>query len=414
LYRGLRVIGTRYSPKSYDLRDFLARNQVEYKWIDAEGANHDEDTRKLLTSLGDKLRSLPLAVFQDGEAISEPAMAQMAAKLNLNTTARLEHYDLMIVGGGPAGLAAAVYGASEGLRTVVAEREAHGGQAGSSSKIENYLGFPGGLSGQELTVRAVAQAKKFSAELLAPLEAASLRVQPPHKIVTFTNGAEISCGALIVASGLQWRKLDVPGLDRLQGAGVYYGGGLTEATTCKDEDIFIIGGANSAGQAAMHFSRYARQVIMLVRGKSLSATMSQYLIDQIAKTPNIRVETRSQVVEAFGERHLESLSVRCDSTGNVERVPAAALFIFIGAEPKTAWLGEAVARDERGFILTGSQIPKDLVQKNFERPPALLESSVPGIFAVGDVRQGSVKRVASSVGEGSIAVQFVHDYLSKS
>lgn len=413
-YRGLRVVGTRYSPKSYDLRDFLARSQVQYRWIDADAASSDEDTKRLLASLGDKLRSLPLAVFEDGEIVSEPTMAQMAEKLSLNTTARLQHYDLMIVGGGPSGLAAAVYGASEGLHTVLVEREAPGGQAGSSSRIENYLGFPGGLSGQELTARAVAQARKFAAELLSPLEATSLRIQPPHKVVTFTNGAEISCGALIVASGLQWRKLDVPGLDRLQGAGVYYGGGLTEASTCKDEEVFIVGGANSAGQAAMHFSRFARQVIMLVRGKSLSATMSQYLIDQISKTPNIRVETRSQVVEAHGADHLEELSVRCDTTGNVDSVQAAALFIFIGAEPKTAWLGECVARDERGFLLTGSQIPKELVQQNFERPPMLLESSIPGIFAVGDVRHGSVKRVASGVGEGSIAVQFVHQYLSQS
>jgi thioredoxin reductase (NADPH) len=413
-YRGLRVVGTRYSPKSYDLRDFLARSQVQYRWIDADAGDHDEDTKRFLASLGDKLRSLPLAVFEDGETIAEPTMAQMAEKLNLNTTAKLQHYDLMIVGGGPAGLAAAVYGASEGLHTLLVEREAPGGQAGSSSRIENYLGFPGGLSGQELTARAVAQARKFAAELLSPLEATGLRIQSPHKVVTFTNGAEISCGALIVASGLQWRKLDVPGLDRLQGAGVYYGGGLTEAATCKDEDVFIVGGANSAGQAAMYFSRFARQVIMLVRGKSLAATMSQYLIDQISKTANILVETCSQVVEAHGEEHLEELSVRCDTTGNVDRVRAAALFIFIGAEPKTAWLGECVARDERGFLLTGLQIPKELVQQNFDRPPMLLESSIPGIFAVGDVRHGSVKRVASGVGEGSIAVQFVHQYLSKS
>ena len=321
---------------------------------------------------------------------------------------------IAVVGGGPAGLASAVYGASEGLHTVVIEREAPGGQAGSSSRIENYLGFPGGVSGKELAARAVTQAKKFEAEILSPLEATSLRVQTPYKIVTFTNGTEISCGALIIASGLQWRKLDLPGLDRLQGAGVYYGGGLTEASTCKNEDVFIVGGANSAGQAAMHFSGYARQVVMLVRGKSLAATMSQYLIDQIAKTENIRVETCSEVTEAHGAEHLEELSIMCHTTGNVDRVPAAALFIFIGAAPETSWLGDAVARDERGFILTGSQIPKDLLQKNFDRPPALLESSVPGIYAVGDVRQGSMKRVASSVGEGSIAVQFVHQYLSKS
>jgi thioredoxin reductase (NADPH) len=412
-YQGLRIVGTRYSPKSYDLRDFLARNQVPYKWVDAENPDGSEEVKKLLDSLGDKVRNLPVAVFQNGESISEPSTAEIAEQMNLNTKARLEHYDLLIVGGGPAGLAAAVYGASEGLKTVVVERDAPGGQAGSSSRIENYLGFPGGLSGQELTVRAVAQARKFEAELLIPQEVMKVRVEAPFKIVTLASGAEISCDALVVASGLQWRKLDVPGLERLQGAGVYYGGGLTEASTCKDEDVFIVGGANSAGQAAMYFSRYARRVIMLVRGKSLSATMSQYLIDQIKKTPNIHIEFCTQVMEAFGEQHLEEISIFCEASGQADRVKATALFIFIGAEPKTSWLGDCVSRDERGYVLTGSQIPKDLAGRNFERPPMLLEASVPGVFAVGDVRHGSVKRVASGVGEGSIAVQFVHQYLNR-
>ena len=412
-YHGLRIIGTRYSPKSYELRDFLGRNQVPYKLIDPEATGADEWTKKLLESLGDRLRNLPIAVFEDGSTISEPTTIQIAEHLNLNTKAKLDHYDLMIVGGGPAGLAAAVYGASEGLKTVVVERDAPGGQAGSSSRIENYLGFPGGLSGQELTVRAVAQARKFEAELLVPQEATRLRIQEPFKIVTLANGSEISCDALVIAAGVQWRRLDVPGLDRLQGAGVYYGGGLTEAPTCKDEVVHIIGGANSAGQAAMNFSRYASQVIMLVRAKTLGATMSQYLIDQIKKQPNIHVEYCTQVLEAHGEDHLEELSLHCEASGDDNRVPATSLFIFIGAEPKTAWLSEDVLRDERGFILTGPQLPKDLVNRNFDRPPMLLETSVPGIFAVGDVRHGSVKRVASGVGEGSIAVQFVHQYLNR-
>jgi thioredoxin reductase (NADPH) len=412
-YQGLRIVGTRYSPKSYDLRDFLARNQVPYKWIDAENPDGNEEIKKLLEGLGDKVRNLPVAIFENGESVAEPTTADMAEHMNLNTKAKLDHYDLLIVGGGPAGLAAAVYGASEGLKTVVVERDAPGGQAGSSSRIENYLGFPGGLSGRELTVRAVAQARKFEAELLIPQEVTQLRVEAPFKIVTLSNGAEVSCDALVIASGLQWRRLDLPGLERLQGAGIYYGGGLTEAATCKDEDVFIVGGANSAGQAAMYFARYARQVIMLVRGKTLSATMSRYLIDQIQKTPSIHVEYCTQVREAFGEEHLEALSLYCEASGATERVPATALFIFIGAEPKTSWLGDTVSRDDRGYVLTGAQIPRELSTRNFDRPPMLLEASVPGVFAVGDVRHGSVKRVASSVGEGSIAVQFVHQYLNR-
>jgi thioredoxin reductase (NADPH) len=412
-YRGLQIVGTRYSPKSYEMRDFLGRNQMQYRWIDAEAQDHDKDTQQLLDSLGEALRTLPVAIFENGDVIAEPSNTQLAERLNLNVNARLERYDLIIVGGGPAGLAAAVYGASEGLKTVVVEREAPGGQAGSSSRIENYLGFPGGVSGQDLTSRAVMQARKFEAELLIPQEATHLRVEQPFKIVTLSNGAELSCDALVIAAGVQWRRLDLPGLEKLQGAGVYYGGGLTEAPTCKNERVFIVGGANSAGQAAMHFARYADEVIMLVRAKSLAATMSHYLIDQIQQQPNIHVEYCTQVVEAHGEFHLEELSLFCEATGNTERVPATSLFIFIGAEPKTAWLGDTVARDDYGFILTGPQIPKSLVTKNFDRAPMLLETSAPGVFAVGDVRFGSVKRVASGVGEGSIAVQFVHQYLNR-
>lgn len=412
-FQGLQIVGTRYGPKSYELRDFLGRNQVQYKWIDAEATDNDSGTKNLIASLGEKLRSLPVAIFENGESVAEPSTTELAERLNLNTKPKLEHYDLLIVGGGPAGLAAAVYGASEGLKTVVVEREAPGGQAGSSSRIENYLGFPGGISGQELTVRAVAQAKKFTAELLIPQEATHLRVEHPFKVVTLSNGAELSCDALLIAAGVQWRRLDIPGLEALQGAGVYYGGGLSEAPTCKGEKVFIIGGANSAGQAAMHFSRFASEVIMLVRGKSLAATMSQYLIDQIQRQPNIHVEYGTQVVEAHGEEHLQELSIRCSVSGKTERVPATSLFIFIGAEPKTEWLGNSVLRDDQGFILTGPNLPKETVTKNFDRSPMLLEASAPGVFAVGDVRFGSIKRVASGVGEGSIAVQFVHQYLHR-
>jgi thioredoxin reductase (NADPH) len=412
-YQGLQIVGTRYSPKSYEIRDFLGRNQMPYRWIDAEAKDNDKATLQTLESLGDKLRKLPVAVFEDGESVCEPSNAQLAEHLNLNVNARLEHYDLIIVGGGPAGLAAAVYGASEGLKTVVIEREAPGGQAGSSSRIENYLGFPGGVSGQELTSRAVMQARKFEAELLIPQEATKLRIEQPFKIVTLASGAELSCEALVIAAGVQWRRLELPGLEKLQGAGVYYGGGLTEAPTCKGETVFIVGGANSAGQAAMHFARYADSVVLLVRGKSLDATMSRYLIDQIEQQTNIHVERCTRVVEAHGNEQLEELSLFCEASGKTERVPATSLFIFIGAEPKTAWLEDTVARDDHGFILTGPLVPKELVTRNFDRPPMLLETSAPGVFAVGDVRLGSVKRVASGVGEGSIAVQFVHQYLNR-
>jgi thioredoxin reductase (NADPH) len=413
-YEGLRILGTRYSRRSYELRDFLARNLVPYRWVDIEAGELEKPVQRLKSSLGDDWFKEPIALFENGEHLLDVTTGQIAERIRMSGKARLDHYDLLIIGAGPAGLAAAVYGASEGLRTLMVEREAPGGQAGCSSRIENYLGFQNGISGTDLTRNAIVQAKRFDAELLVPHEAVGLRVEPPYKVVTLDTGAELSCDALLIASGVQWRKLDIPGVDRLQGAGVYYGGGLTEASTCKDEDVFIVGGANSAGQAAMHFSRFARRVVMLVRGKSLSASMSQYLIDQIQKTSNITVQFGSQVVEAHGETHLESISVRCEG-GGIERVPANALFIFIGAEPRTDWLDEQVARDEKGFILTGSRIPKDQISRGMmDRDPTLLETNVPGVFAVGDVRAGSVKRVASGVGEGSIAVQFIHQYLNRS
>jgi thioredoxin reductase (NADPH) len=324
-------------------------------------------------------------------------------------------YDLVIVGGGPAGLAAGVYGASEGLRTVIVESQAPGGQAGLSSRIENYLGFPSGLSGSDLARRAVTQARRFGVEILAPQEAVGLRMEGPYRLVKLADGNEISCHALLIATGVQWRNLDVPGMERLQGAGVYYGAGPAEAISCKDEDVYVVGGANSAGQAAMHFSKYARRVVMLVRGDSLASSMSQYLIDQIKQTSNIHVEFRTRIVEVHGKDRLEAISIRCGDSGQVEQAPASALYIFIGAVPRTEWLAGLVERDENGFILSGS----DLV-RNGQRPkgwtlgrdPGLLETNVPGVFVVGDVRRGSVKRVASGVGEGSIAVQFVHQYLA--
>ncbi len=415
-FEGVRVLGTRWSAKSYDVRNFLARNQVPYQWLDADAAEREPDVKRLIESLKNEDLKLPTVFFADGSRLPEPNSHQIAEKLGLRTRAGLEFYDLAILGGGPAGLAAAVYGASEGLKTVMVEREAPGGQAGLSSRIENYLGFPSGLSGADLARRAVAQARRFGVEIVSPQEATGVRIEGPYRYVQLSDGNRLSCHALLLAMGVQWRKLDVPGLERLQGAGVYYGGGTTEAISCRDEDVYIIGGANSAGQAAMFFSKYAQRVVMLVRGDSLAATMSQYLIDQIKDTPNIHVEYRTQVVEVHGDDHLETISIKCDQTGDVSRVPAAALFIFIGAEPRTAWLDGTVERDSRGFVLTGPDLMREGKRPkgwSLERDPGLLETNVPGIFAVGDVRHGSIKRVASGVGEGSIAIQFVHQYLSK-
>jgi len=415
-FEGIRVLGTRWSPKCYELRDFLARNHVPYQWIDVELSANDVETKQLLDVLGPEAANLPVVLFPDGTKLLESIPAQVAQKVGLRTRAQTDFYDLAIVGGGPAGLAAAVYGASEGLHTVMVEREAPGGQAGMSSRIENYLGFPTGLSGGDLARRAVVQAKRFGVEIIAPQEVTGVRVEGPYRILKMADGSEVSCHALMIASGVQWRRLEAPGVDRLQGAGVYYGGGATEALSCKGEIVYVVGGANSAGQAAMNFSKYADRVIILVRGSSLSSTMSQYLIDQIQKTPNIQVWTHASVAEVHGNSHLEEISVLCSDTNKVERVPASAVFIFIGALPRTEWLGDLVERDDRGFILTGPDLIHDGARPkgwNLDRDPFLLETNIPGIFAVGDVRHGSVKRVASGVGEGSVAVQFIHQYLSK-
>lgn len=415
-FEGIRVLGTRWAPRCYELRDFLARNHVPYQWIDAEVSSNDPETRQLLDALGPESANLPVVLFPDGTRLLEGAPAEIAQKVGLRTHAQTSFYDLAIVGGGPAGLAAAVYGASEGLHTVIVEREAPGGQAGMSSRIENYLGFPTGLSGGDLARRAVTQAQRFGVEILSPQEVVGVRTEGSYRILKLADGNEISCHALMIASGVQWRRLEAPGIDRLQGAGVYYGGGATEALSCKGEIVYVVGGANSAGQAAMNFARYAKRVVILVRGESLASSMSQYLIDQIQQMPNIQLWTHASVAEAHGETHLEEISVLCSDTNRIERVPANAMFIFIGALPRTEWLADLVQRDERGFILTGPDLLWDGQRPkgwNLERDPFLLETNVPGIFAVGDVRHGSVKRVASGVGEGSVAVQFIHQYLSK-
>ncbi len=412
-FDGIRLIGNRWSPHSHEAKDFLARNQVPYQWMDIESS---EEAQQLVAYANCDQLHLPLVLFADGSNLMQPTNMQIAEKIGLQTQAEKPFYDLIIVGGGPAGLAAAVYGASEGLRTVLIEREAPGGQAGTSSRIENYLGFPRGLSGGDLARRAVTQAKRFGVEILSPQEVQGFRVQDQYRFVQFADGTEVSCHALILALGVSWRRLDLPGLDHLTGAGVYYGAAQTEAMSCQGEEVYIIGGANSAGQAAMYFSRYAHKVTMLVRSDSLAKSMSQYLIDQIAETPNITVQTHSSVLEAKGETSLEAITIQNTLSGETQTVPATSLFIFIGAVPRTDWLDGAIQRDERGFILTGPEIPLNegrIKGWTLPRDPYLLETNVPGVFAVGDVRHGSVKRVASGVGEGSICVQFVHQYLSK-
>lgn len=412
-FEGIRVVGNRWSPLSHQVKDFLARNQIPYQWLDIE---LEPEAAKLVEyAEGDGRQQLPLVLFPDGSRLVQPPNLEIAEKVGLRTQAEQPFYDLAIIGGGPAGLAAAVYGASEGLSTVMIEREAPGGQAGSSSRIENYLGFPVGLSGADLARRAVTQARRFGVEILSPQAVTGVRIADPYRILQLADGSEISCHALLVATGVSYRKLEVPGMNALCGAGVYYGAAMTEAIACQGETVYVVGGANSAGQAAMHFSKYAAEVVMLVRSP-LSKSMSRYLIEQIEGTPNIRVCQGCVVEEVKGTTNLEALVIKELNTGKLETVNATSLFIFIGAMPQTDWLSGTVERDERGFILTGPDVIRDGKPPkgwNLDRSPFLLETSVPGIFAAGDVRYNSVKRVASGVGEGAIAVQFVHRYLSK-
>jgi thioredoxin reductase (NADPH) len=415
-YSGMRVLGTRWSPSSHQLKDFLGRNQVPYQWTDVEAAAPDKEVQDLIPGVDLKSATLPIVVLPGGEVLSNPPVDELAARIGLRTRAETDFYDFVIVGGGPAGLAAAVYGASEGLKTLLVERSAPGGQAGMSSRIENYLGFPSGLTGADLARRAFTQARRFGAEILSPQEAVGFRVDGPYRFVKLRDGSEISCHALLVASGLSWRRLDVPGIEPLQEAGVYYGAAMTEAQMCAGEDVYVVGGANSAGQAAVYFSQFAGSVTILVRSDSLQKGMSQYLIDQIAQIDNIRVETNSEVVEAHGNGHLEAITIADREAGETKRVETPALFIFIGAVPCTAWLRGKLPMDERGYLLTGSWLPKegDRVKGwKEERDPFIFESVIPGVFAAGDTRFSSIKRVASAVGEGSITVQMVHQYLAK-
>lgn len=404
----IRVIGHRWAKDTHITKDFLGRNRIPFAWLDID---HGRKATELLASLDMPGATLPLVVMSDGTVLQDPTIDELAEHLGMHTHADATYYDLAIVGGGPAGLAAAVYGASEGLSTVMIEAEAPGGQAGTSSRIENYLGFPDGISGGDLAERALAQARRLGAEVLTPLAVTAMSVKEHYKTLALSDGTELTARAVIVATGVTYRALSAPGLDRLNGAGVYYGAATTEAEAAKGEVVYTVGSANSAGQGAMYFSKFAAKVNMLVRGESLAAHMSQYLIDQIAAAPNIEVLTGTHVAEANGDTHLQSLTLETTDREQT-RVPASFLFVFIGAEPRHGWLPAGVACDEHGYVFTGLDAVGE--QWPLERDPLHLETSVPGVFAAGDVRHGSIRRVAGGVGEGSTCVQLVHRYLAES
>ncbi|NIO33155.1 MAG: FAD-dependent oxidoreductase [Gemmatimonadetes bacterium] len=410
-FEGIRLVGNQWAPAVHRVKDFLARNNIPYLWLDPE---QSEEALQLIEASGKKME-LPCLFFPDGSMLEKPENREIAQRVGLQTTADRPFYDLVVVGAGPAGLAAAVYGASEGLRTIVVEKQAPGGQAGMSSRIENYLGFPKGLSGGELARRAVSQARRFGVEILTAQEVVALKADGPLRTLRLGDGSELCCRALLIATGVSYRQLQAEGIEKLTGAGVYYGASMSEGESVRGKDVYIVGGANSAGQAAMYFSRFAETVTMLVRRDSLSTTMSQYLLDQIAATDNIRVWTNANVHAAVGSERLEKLCIARDGGQSIETVEASALFIFIGAIPHTDWLGDTVARDPHGFILSGPEALANGATAPFAplaRNPFLLETSLPGVFVAGDVRHGSVKRVASAVGEGSMAVMYVHRYLS--
>jgi thioredoxin reductase (NADPH) len=408
-----QVVGHRWSARSFEVRDFLARNSVPYRWLTTD----DPEGKRLLMAAGVDVTSIPLVVTPDSDYLVDPSVGELAARVGLSTTPSTDFYDVIIVGGGPAGLGAAVYAASEGLRTVLVERQATGGQAGQSSRIENYLGFPDGVTGSQLTDRARRQAHKFGAEVLTTRDVVGLDVRPSSRAVRFEDGGEVVGHAVLLATGIAYRRLDVPGAEALTGRGLFYGSAVTEASACAGDDIFIVGGANSAGQAAVFLARHARRVTLLVRADTLEKSMSYYLIRQIDEIPNIHVRLTTEVVALHGDDHLEQVTLCSRVTGERETVPAGYLFVFIGAAPRTEWLEGVLERDARGFVLTGPDLrgsgerPRP---RGFDRDPYFLEASVPGVFAAGDVRANSVKRVASAVGEGAMAIQLVHSYLERS
>jgi len=411
-FEGIRVVGHPWSARGHAIKDYLARNQIPYRWLDVET---DPEAIALAASAGVDAVHEPLVVLADGSHLVGPSNAEIAERVGMRQHAALPYYDLVIAGGGPAGLAAAVYGASEGLRTLLVEREAPGGQAGTTSRIENYLGFPSGLTGADLARRALAQATRLGAEVLTPQAVASLVIDDRYRVLTLADGAQVSCQALLVATGVEYRTLDLPDADRLAGAGIYYGAATTEAAFYRGQQVAVVGGGNSAGQAAVYLARFAEHVTVLVRGGSLGAGMSAYLVDQIAETTNISVRLHASVTAVRGDQALGSIEVEDSEAGTRDVLPIAAMFVFIGQAPRTDWLSGIVERDQAGFVVTGPALTRsgDRVPGwPLAREPFMLETSVPGIFCAGDVRSRSVKRIASAVGEGSMAVQFVHQHLA--
>ena len=412
-FQGIRLVGYQYSPKSHEVKDFLSGNLIPYQWLDYQ---EEEKGRELIGLAELEAKDLPVVFFEDGSFVKQPTMAQIGEKIGLRSKAAETMYDVVIIGAGPAGMAAAVYGGSEGLKTLLIEKHAPGGQAGTSSRIENYLGFPKGLSGAELTQRAITQAKRFGIEFLSPQTVVDVETQDNYKIVKLEDGGQINTKAVIITTGVQYRKLEAAGINDFTGAGVYYGAATTEAQACRNKDVYIVGGGNSAGQAAMYLSNFAKNVFIVIRKPDLSTSMSQYLIDQLDGTENIHLVPRSVIKEAHGAEYLECVTVENMDTGEAEKKPAGALLIFIGARPYTDWTGDQVLKNDRGFVITGKDLAKTEDFKRVwkkQREPFLLESSTPGIMAAGDVRAGAMNRVASAVGEGAMAIKFVHEYLAE-
>ncbi|WP_299519222.1 FAD-dependent oxidoreductase [Winogradskyella sp.] len=412
-FSGLRIVGYPFSPKTHHIKDFLAGNMFPYQFLNIE---NESTAKELFESNKLNDRDLPTVFLENGDVLKNPDIIGVAEQLGLNVKAKEDLYDVIIVGAGPAGLAAAVYGGSEGLKTLLIDRKAPGGQAGTSSRIENYLGFPNGLSGSDLARRAITQATRFGIEFLSPMTVSGIQIKDSYKIIQLSNGVEVKGKSVVIATGVDYRRLNNKGMDKLSGAGVYYGAATTEAHTCKDGTVYIVGGGNSAGQGAMYLSKFAKKVNIVIRRKSLDATMSSYLIDQISNTENIELITSSEIVEAKGDKRLLSVVLKNNENKEVNEEEARAIFIFIGAKPYTEWTGDSFIKDSKGFLITGRAItdhPDARTVWKREQPPYLLETSVPGVFAAGDVRSGAMNRVASAVGEGAISINLVHKYLSE-